>query len=84
MNKKSPTPEIGRLVTKRNDWMKRFLDALVDAHERHLENRAISKEVRALSKLDDHMLRDLGMSRGMIRTAVRDRRLAERNRRFGW
>lgn len=65
-------------------WVSRFLEAILDAHERHAQNRAIKKAIRELSQLDDHTLRDMGLSRNSLASAVRERAEAERRGRFGW
>jgi uncharacterized protein YjiS (DUF1127 family) len=73
-----------RSALQRGSWARRFLDALREAREKRAEDRAIEKEVRDLSQLDDHILRDMGMTRDTVRVRVRDRRQAERRERFGW
>jgi uncharacterized protein YjiS (DUF1127 family) len=73
-----------RAALARRNWVQTCLDALWARREARAERRAIDREVRELSKLEDHLLRDLGLSRDRLRTQVRDRRQAERRERFGW
>ena len=65
-------------------WMRRFLEAVLDAQDRRTQNRAIKRSIRELSQLDDHILKELGLSRHSIASAVRERAEAERQDRFGW
>jgi uncharacterized protein YjiS (DUF1127 family) len=65
-------------------WLGRLLEAVLDAQERRIQNRAIKRSIRELSQLDDHILKDMGLSRNSIGSAVRERIEAERRGRFGW
>jgi uncharacterized protein YjiS (DUF1127 family) len=65
-------------------WTSRLIEAILDAHERRAQGREIRKSIRELSQLDDHILKDMGMSRNSIESAVRERIEAERRGRYGW
>lgn len=66
-------------------WFSRLLEAVLDAQERRAEERAIRRSIRnSSSRLDDHILKDMGLSRNSIASAVRARVEAERHGRFGW
>lgn len=48
------------------------------------EARQIRSAARALAKLDDHLLRDMGLARTGLEAQLRDRAEVERRSRFGW
>lgn len=65
-------------------WIRLLLQAVLDAHEKRAQNRAVNKAIRELSQLDDHILKDMGLSRSSIGEAVRERAENERRGHYGW
>lgn len=76
--------ELSRSRHTISDWIRHLLEVAFDGHGRRAEKRAIKRAIRELSQLDDHILKDMGLSRNTIGSAVRERAEAERRGRFGW
>ncbi len=75
---------IGDIVSPRDSGLRRWMRRILHALERGAEARRIRATAVELAKLDDATLRDIGLARGNIEGALRDRAEQERRQRFGW